>query len=122
MQVRQSPKAKGIQAPFKPCRRSHTMNRVSADHTTASSQNNVNWPPQSPLEALLSSPKGQKRWQEHKDRMTQQRDRDISPSPRKQPPSSSRALQDMMDMSDNDCDEAQAEEAPETKVVAKHTP
>jgi minichromosome maintenance protein 10 len=105
MQVRQSPKAKGIQAPPKPCRRSKTMDRVSADHTTASSQSNVNWPPQSPLEALLSSPKGQKRWQEHKDRMTQQRDRDISPSPRKQPPSSSRALQDIMDISDNDCDD-----------------
>ncbi|KEQ72932.1 hypothetical protein M436DRAFT_47097 [Aureobasidium namibiae CBS 147.97] len=81
------------------------MNCVSADHTAASSQNNMNWPPQSPLDALLSSPKGQKRWQEHRDRMSQERDRDISPSPRKQPLSSSRALQDVI-MSDNDdCDD-----------------
>ncbi|KAI4746297.1 hypothetical protein E4T50_03363 [Aureobasidium sp. EXF-12298] len=81
------------------------MNRVGADHATASSQNNVNWPPQSPLEALLSSPKGQKRWQEHRDRISQDRDRDVSPSPRKQPPSSSRALQDLMAMSDDDGDD-----------------
>lgn len=105
MQVRQSPKAKGIQAPYRPCRCSPTMNCANADHITAASQDNVNWPPQSPLDALLSSPKGQKRWQEHKDRMSQERDRDVSPSPRKQPPSSGRALQDIMAMSDNDCDE-----------------
>lgn len=105
MQVRQSPKAKGTQAPNKPCRRSIIMKCVSADHTAASSQNNMNWPPQSPLDALLSSPKGQKRWQEHRDRISQERDRDISPSPRKQPLSSSRALQDVIMSDDDDCDD-----------------
>ncbi|KEQ65642.1 uncharacterized protein M437DRAFT_41834 [Aureobasidium melanogenum CBS 110374] len=69
------------------------------------SQNNINWPPKSPLEALLSSPKGKQRWQEHRDRITQDRDRDISPSPRKQPPSSSKALQDIMAMSDDNSDD-----------------
>ncbi|KAG9644626.1 hypothetical protein KCU64_g11255, partial [Aureobasidium melanogenum] len=82
------------------------MNCVSADRTTAAaSQNNINWPPKSPLEALLSSPKGKQRWQEHRDRITQERDRDMSPSPRKQPPSSSRALQDVMAMSDDNSDD-----------------
>ncbi|KAH0343812.1 hypothetical protein KCU83_g8616, partial [Aureobasidium melanogenum] len=82
MQARQSPKAKA-----------------------AASQNNINWPPKSPLEALLSSPKGKQRWQEHRDRISQERDRDMSPSPRKQPPSSSRALQDVMAMSDDNSDD-----------------
>ncbi|KAG9529905.1 hypothetical protein KCU93_g2933, partial [Aureobasidium melanogenum] len=82
------------------------MNCVSADRTTAAaSKNNINWPPKSPLEALLSSPKGKQRWQEHRDRITQERDRDISPSPRKQPPSSSRVLQDVMAMSDDNSDD-----------------
>ncbi|KAI5256282.1 hypothetical protein E4T42_01638 [Aureobasidium subglaciale] len=82
------------------------MNRVGADHSTVpASQNSVNWPPKSPLEALLSSPNGKRRWQEHKDRIAQGRDRDVSPSPRKQPPSSSRALQDIMAMSDGDSDD-----------------
>lgn len=82
------------------------MNCVSADCTTAAaSQNNINWPPKSPLEALLSSPKGKQRWQEHRDRITQDRPRDVSPSPRKQPPSSSKALQDIMAMSDDNTDD-----------------
>ncbi|CAD0084949.1 unnamed protein product [Aureobasidium vineae] len=81
------------------------MNRVHADHTTAAASQSNNWPPKSPLEALLSSPKGQRRWQEHRDRISQERDRDVSPSPRKQPPSSSRALQDLMAMSDDNSDD-----------------
>ena len=82
------------------------MNHVSADHITATAnQNNANWPPKSPLEALLSSPNGKRRWQQHQDRISQDRDRDVSPSPRKQPPSSNKALQDMMAMSDGDEDD-----------------
>ncbi|THX84697.1 hypothetical protein D6D08_04466 [Aureobasidium pullulans] len=98
MQVRQSPKAKGIQAPLDP------VSSIQHEPSTAN-QNNANWPPKSPLEALLSSPNGKRRWQEHQDRISQDRDRDVSPSPRKQPPSSNKALQDMMAISDGDEDD-----------------
>lgn len=37
------------------------------------------WPPKSPFQALLSSPSGRKKWQDHRNA----RDRSLSPSPRK---------------------------------------
>ncbi|KAK3649677.1 hypothetical protein LTR56_006637 [Elasticomyces elasticus] len=73
MLVRQSPRA-----------------RISPDKTAAQ------WPPKSPFQALLSSPSGRKKWQDHHNN---NRERSVSPSPVKK---SSRALQESMDMRGED--------------------
>ncbi|KAK5722972.1 hypothetical protein LTR17_014104 [Elasticomyces elasticus] len=73
MLVRQSPRA-----------------RISPD------KNPAQWPPKSPFQALLSSPSGRKKWQDHH---SNNRERSVSPSPVKK---SSRALQESMDMRGND--------------------
>ncbi|KAK4966770.1 hypothetical protein LTR42_011081 [Elasticomyces elasticus] len=76
MLVRQSPRA-----------------RISPD------KNPAQWPPKSPFQALLSSPSGRKKWQDHH---SNNRERSVSPSPVKR---SSRALQESMDMRDGEEDE-----------------
>lgn len=48
------------------------------------------WPPKSPFHALLSSPSGRKKWQDHQSRDDE---RSPSPSPIRRPMSSSKALQ-----------------------------
>lgn len=51
-------------------------------------KNSANWPPKSPYEALLSSPSGRKRWQDHRE---QKRPRTPSPSPRRVPQTNMRS-------------------------------
>ncbi|KAK5698085.1 hypothetical protein LTR97_007045 [Elasticomyces elasticus] len=64
--------------------------RISPD------KNPAQWPPKSPFQALLSSPSGRKKWQDHH---STNRERSVSPSPVKR---SSRALQDSMNMRGED--------------------
>ncbi|KAK5740666.1 hypothetical protein LTR17_004471 [Elasticomyces elasticus] len=82
MLVRQSPRA-----------------RISPDKTPAQ------WPPKSPFQALLSSPSGRKKWQDH--HSNNNRERSVSPSPVKR---SSRALQESMDMRGEDDEQDEAED------------
>ncbi|KAK5680231.1 hypothetical protein LTS10_007158 [Elasticomyces elasticus] len=82
MLVRQSPRA-----------------RISPD------KNPAQWPPKSPFQALLSSPSGRKKWQDH--HSNNGRERSVSPSPVKR---SSRALQESMDMRGEDDEQDAAEE------------
>ena len=44
-------------------------------------KNNIQWPPKSPFQALLASPSGRRKWQDHKNA----RERSVSPSPSKGP-------------------------------------
>ncbi|KAL1311284.1 hypothetical protein AAFC00_001470 [Neodothiora populina] len=73
--------------------------RASPNAKVSPDKNNANWPPKSPYEALLSSPSGRKRWEEHHDRFSR---RDASPSPRGKPVTTSRALQALQNMSDDE--------------------
>ncbi|KAK3656763.1 hypothetical protein LTR56_002744 [Elasticomyces elasticus] len=81
MLVRQSPRA-----------------RISPD------KNPAQWPPKSPFQALLSSPSGRKKWQDHH---SNNRERSVSPSPVKR---SSRALQESMRDEDEDDGKGEEEE------------
>lgn len=65
-------------------------------------KNNIQWPPRSPLDALLSSPSGRQKWRDMKDRRVE---RSLSPSPLKKALGSSRALQEMAMSEDDDEDE-----------------
>lgn len=55
-------------------------------------KNTTQWPPKSPFQALLSSPSGRKKWQDHRTR-GDERSPSPSPSPLRRPMSSSKALQ-----------------------------
>ncbi|KAF2167766.1 hypothetical protein M409DRAFT_65869 [Zasmidium cellare ATCC 36951] len=59
----------------------------------------VQWPPKSPFQALLSSPSGRKRWQDHQSRAEQ---RSPSPSPMRKSMHSSQKLQELANMDDDD--------------------
>ncbi|GAB7347167.1 hypothetical protein MBLNU459_g3283t1 [Dothideomycetes sp. NU459] len=91
MLVRESPKAK-----------------ISPD------KNLANWPPRSPFEALLSSPNGRKRWQEHRDRVNE---RSPSPSPLRRPLSSSKALQALAAESEGEGDEPDEDEDDDEETI-----
>nr|POF03788.1 dna replication licensing factor mcm10 [Quercus suber] len=80
-------------------------------------KNNVQWPPRSPLEALLSSPSGRQKWQSMQYRKI---DRSPSPSPLKKTLGSSKALQDTVitDNEDEDDDEDEDEEMVQLRLQA----
>ncbi|KAK4495579.1 hypothetical protein PRZ48_012847 [Zasmidium cellare] len=65
-------------------------------------KNGAQWPPKSPFQALLSSPSGRKRWQEHQNRAEQ---RSPSPSPMRKSLHSSQKLQELAGMDSDDQDE-----------------
>ncbi|KAK5714915.1 hypothetical protein LTR15_010331 [Elasticomyces elasticus] len=73
--------------------------RISPD------KNLAQWPPKSPFQALLSSPSGRKKWQDHY--QNNNRERSVSPSPVKR---SSRALQESMRDEDEDDGKEEEEE------------
>ncbi|KAK5128209.1 hypothetical protein LTR85_002876 [Meristemomyces frigidus] len=79
-------------------------------------KNAAQWPPKSPFQALLSSPSGRKKWQDHR---TRGEDRSPSPSPLRRPMSSSKALQ-AVSMGSDDEDE-EDEETLQLKMKAIQT-
>ncbi|KAF1348859.1 hypothetical protein BDV97DRAFT_333490 [Delphinella strobiligena] len=78
-------------------------------------KNSANWPPKSPHEALLSSPSGRKRWDDVRERF---QDRDVSPSPRGKSVTTSKALQALHGISDDEEDEDEDEEMLRLKLQA----
>ncbi|KAK3049167.1 hypothetical protein LTR09_009586 [Extremus antarcticus] len=56
--------------------------RESPRAKVSPSKNSTQWPPKSPFQALLSSPSGRRKWQDHKSA----RERSVSPSPVKMRP------------------------------------
>ncbi|KAK4542551.1 hypothetical protein LTR36_006599 [Oleoguttula mirabilis] len=75
-------------------------------------KNAAQWPPKSPFQALLSSPSGRKKWQDHR---TRGGERTPSPSPLRRPMSSSKALQ-AVSMGSDDDDEDEDEETLRLKM------
>jgi len=67
--------------------------RLSPDKAT------TQWPPKSPFQALLSSPSGRKKWQDHQGRGEE---RSPSPSPRRKPLGSAKALRALLDEAGED--------------------
>ena len=77
-------------------------------------KNTAQWPPKSPFQALLSSPSGRRKWQEHRGRGG---DRTPSPSPLRKPFGGSKALRELsVSEDDGDDDEEEEEEEDEETV------
>lgn len=84
--------------------------RESPHAKLSPSKNDTQWPPKSPFQALLSSPTGRKKWQDHK---TRSRERSTSPSPVKRPMGSSKALREAVSGASDD-EDVEDEEDEET--------
>lgn len=84
--------------------------RESPRAQVSPAKNNAQWPPRSPLQALLSSPSGRKRWQDYKTQ--RESERSPSPSPRRNNVRSSQMLQDLAGgaSGDEDGDDGEDEE------------
>lgn len=78
-------------------------------------KNLAQWPPKSPFQALLSSPSGRKRWEDHRNRANE---RDTSPSPTKRTAGSSRALQAAAEMNDDSEEQEEDEETLQLQLQA----
>lgn len=72
------------------------------------------WPPRSPFQALLSSPGGRKKWQDHRSSRTEERS--PSPSPMRKQNSSSRTLQNILDTAGDDDEDEEDEETLQLKL------
>lgn len=95
MIVRESPKSKGTGG--------FATSRTTTYETIVKT-NQPNWPPQSPVEALLSSPSGRRRYEQQRERNS------VSPSPTKRRPMSRDAQ--------HDSDEEEDEETLQLKLQA----
>ncbi|KAF2085006.1 hypothetical protein K490DRAFT_47744 [Saccharata proteae CBS 121410] len=80
---------------------------------TAPTNDEQQWPPKSPHQALLSSPSGRKKWQQR-----QRHQASPSPSPTKRPPSASKTGSRARMLMDDDMDEDEDEETLQLKLQA----